>query len=611
MTDNSPDTNDGWLPLTCSFCQARFRIRTEYAHLRGRCPACGFRIAAPYPKPYEAPLTTSDSDEPLGLLPVDDEWPEPGRLEEREPGPVYALDAPPVIPAASEVSDEPDAGGDVYMLADDKPVAQAPAVPVEGPAVTPYKFADQIGETPPPPPPVELAPAPALPQSQGDQLPVVELAPAAKPVKSPAPPKPEPPAIPTQPPAPAPANIIDALFQEPPPAPAPVPTAPGIPVATYAASIPVADFASAEAGAPPPKAKPAPAREPVKEIKPEALTKRQKPDAERARPKAEPGEKKRAKDRPQPTDASPTEKESASSGGSPPSDASYTYQLNSAELAPVRAGVPKRPFVEGVFGFPWRPSSLGPLLWIAAGLMILAVQGRLIMLCLEAGLVGKLALAFVCLSMLWVVIWTCSYASVCLLAVVQDTANGGDEVGWPEGSWRDWFFPFLRVAWIGFFSGLVGGVLSLVAFCLPPTAVLLVVIPPMFLIMLLSSMAGDSWFTLVSGKVLDQLGRRLPETIGVAVGSIILFAITTGAAFATVGYAWFLAPVTGLVGSACWLLYGRLVGRLGWVITHTERKKRRRKKKKRKGEEAPDEAREADAVQTPEDADRVAESDWA
>jgi hypothetical protein len=195
--------------------------------------------------------------------------------------------------------------------------------------------------------------------------------------------------------------------------------------------------------------------------------------------------------------------------------------------------------------------------------------------------------------------------------VVQDTANGGDEVGWPEGSWREWLFPFLRLAWIGFFAGLFAGVLSLIAFCLPPTAVFLVVMPPAFLVMLLSSMAGDSWFALISGKVLDQLGRRSLETIGVVFGSVILAAITTGAAIATVGYLWFLAPLTGLVASACWLLYARLVGRLGLVMTRTERKKRRKKKKKRKDAEAPDDEKPAETAEPFEEWRPVAESDWA
>ena len=618
MIDKRPETTDGWVPLTCSYCQARFRVREEYAHLRGRCPSCSFRIAAPFPKPYEPPSAASDSDEPLGLVPVEDEWPEPARLEEREVGPVYGLDAPHVIPAPSQIEDEPDPEGMVYKLADDRPAVAPVAKRDEGPAVTPYKFTDQIGETPPAIPPESLS-TPTRATSESGQLPLVELAPPPEPAKEPGtPPKSEtaqpPTPIPLQPTTPQPANMIDALFQDTPSAPAPkpadpVPTAAGIPVATYAESIPMADFASPEDSGQPPRAKPFPAKEPRRDKSGSSATLR-KLETDTADEKPAAGERKRKKDRSEPADSSPTEKEPVSSAGSPPSDASYTYRLNPAEEAPIRADAPRRPFAEGVFNFPFRPTSIGPLLWIAAGFMVLAIQGRLIMACLDAGLVGKLGLAFVALSMLWVVIWTCSYASACFLAIVQDTANGGDEVGWPEGSWRDWFFPFLRLAWIGLWCGLLCALLTLITCGISPTGVALVVMPPAFLVMLLSSMAGDSWFTLVSGKVLDQLGRRIVETIGVIVGSIILLAITTGAAIGAVVYLVLLAPIAGLVASACWLLYGRLVGRLGWVITHSERKKRRKKKKKRQALGALADDKDGDAQETPKEARPVAESDW-
>src|SRR5262249_55428929 len=187
MIDKRPETTDGWVPLTCSYCQAKFRIKEEYAHLRGRCPSCGFRIAAPYPKPYEPPAAASDSDEPLGLLPVEDEWPEPGRLEEREVGPVYGLDAPHVIPAPSQLAEEPDPEGAVYELAAKTPAATAAQGPAEGPVVTPYKFADQIGETPTAPPPTDGFPSPSVLQMGSDQLPLVELAPPPKPATPPTP----------------------------------------------------------------------------------------------------------------------------------------------------------------------------------------------------------------------------------------------------------------------------------------------------------------------------------------------------------------------------------------------------------------------------------------
>jgi hypothetical protein len=42
-----------------------------------------------------------------------------------------------------------------------------------------------------------------------------------------------------------------------------------------------------------------------------------------------------------------------------------------------------------------------------------------------------------------------------------------------------------------------------------------------------------------------------------------------------------LAPVAGLVWSACLLIYGRVLGRVGWVLTQTKAKKRKKKRRRK------------------------------
>lgn len=70
-----------WLSFTCPFCKAHLRIKEVYAHMRGRCPECGGRIEALKPPPLLPAPTLSESDEPLGLLPIEEEWPEPAQLD--------------------------------------------------------------------------------------------------------------------------------------------------------------------------------------------------------------------------------------------------------------------------------------------------------------------------------------------------------------------------------------------------------------------------------------------------------------------------------------------------------------------------------------------------
>jgi hypothetical protein len=79
MSNASPKSVDSWLELECPRCRASLRIKSAYAHMRGRCPNCGKAIEAPRPAPPPAPVSF-DSDEPLGLVPIEEEWPEPAQM---------------------------------------------------------------------------------------------------------------------------------------------------------------------------------------------------------------------------------------------------------------------------------------------------------------------------------------------------------------------------------------------------------------------------------------------------------------------------------------------------------------------------------------------------
>ncbi len=114
-----------WLSFTCPLCKTGLRIKSVHAHLRGRCPECGGRIEALRPGAGALPGLT---EEP-GLLPIEEEWPEPAQIEEMETSPAYG-----VADAAAHWSDKSaapaDFGGESYSLAD---AQMAPARPIREP----------------------------------------------------------------------------------------------------------------------------------------------------------------------------------------------------------------------------------------------------------------------------------------------------------------------------------------------------------------------------------------------------------------------------------------------------------------------------------------------
>src|SRR6516225_6223739 len=95
-----------WLSLSCPSCKVGLRIKSAYAHLRGRCPECGCRIEAPRPQAAGPARASAASPANLGLVPIDEEWPEPARLQGEE-RPAYDFATSPLVAPVPKPPDLP------------------------------------------------------------------------------------------------------------------------------------------------------------------------------------------------------------------------------------------------------------------------------------------------------------------------------------------------------------------------------------------------------------------------------------------------------------------------------------------------------------------------
>ncbi len=168
-----------WLSLTCLGCHVRFRIKAAYAHLRGRCPECGLRIEPPRPLSKATKPDILDSDEPLGLVELEPEWPEPGRIEdEQEPEEYTVGKGPGPWIEDSRPKPEPAASSDIFAVADK--VATPPAPPPPPPDIDIMAMVEE--ETAPTPAAPQVVPPPAAKLSEAELNPIREGPPPKRPL---------------------------------------------------------------------------------------------------------------------------------------------------------------------------------------------------------------------------------------------------------------------------------------------------------------------------------------------------------------------------------------------------------------------------------------------
>lgn len=276
----------------------------------------------------------------------------------------------------------------------------------------------------------------------------------------------------------------------------------------------------------------------------------------------------------------------------------------------IRQPLPRvGPLAEGIYTFPARPANLAVWLLLAFGLTVLALIG-----CGLHGLIGLMYSVgeksdFTGPSMIifrggWNVFTSlCVFAllfslhpAACFLRVVEETAAGIDEVGWPKDPWYEYLGNCLHLLWlIAFCLAIAFLALALAAVALPLTrawwwSLALTLAWLLFPIVLLSTLAGGAWWTLFDLRVLAGLARKPIVASFLYVNGLLIYVPCVVLGYFTIlEFNWFLVPLIGFVWPTALLSYARVLGRTGFVLTH-EGKKKSGKKKRKKATEEDDEA---------------------
>ena len=238
-----------------------------------------------------------------------------------------------------------------------------------------------------------------------------------------------------------------------------------------------------------------------------------------------------------------------------------------------------------MFNFPFYPGVWQRWLAMSAALVVVA---QVVIPCLrllgvldDAGASGGMILGLVMgVPSLLLILIGVGYVSACLLAVIEDTANGCDQVQeWPESDWRDWAWT-LRLPLVAGFGSLLAasamkqltGQWNLVA-GLPAMVV--------FPIMVLSMLESGSAAAPISGAILKSCLRfRGAWLLFYAETAPILLVLTWVYRFAAPKNLTVALLIDAPLTIAVLLIYSRLMGRLAWTTAW--------------GEEEPDEDAEPD-----------------
>jgi hypothetical protein len=191
------------------------------------------------------------------------------------------------------------------------------------------------------------------------------------------------------------------------------------------------------------------------------------------------------------------------------------------------------------------------------------------------------AIVFVCLlaGFSLFCIATAGYAANCFLIAVEQTAAGIDETTWPDEPLVDWLGKVLFLFWmVAFWLVPTGFLLRFTkdAF-LPGEPVLRFLLPSAFLlwllfpISLLSALSAQSRLVFFRPAILGGLLRCFPSVVFFYAVTLVLLGVTAAAlALGLRNGGMVMGPVAAFVTATTLLIYGRLLGRVAWLLNQLE-----------------------------------------
>jgi hypothetical protein len=285
----------------------------------------------------------------------------------------------------------------------------------------------------------------------------------------------------------------------------------------------------------------------------------------------------------------------------PPDEADEPLEDRYDPARLVRRRRPPRPEAgaaslwQGTFSFPWLPSNVRAWILFGVGFSLTAFMGAVVrhttLLYQEAPEFGQ-NIYFRALILFWkgvvlFFLWTGFYAGGYFLATVQDTASGQDKTAWPQDTIGEKLLTLLYLIWVAAFAAVPAAPLVMaLRYALDrasqagvPFDPLVLKVGPVILVAPWVLVLTFPWFFLATQATQSLVGFwhgglirglfRWPGLLAVFyLASFLLMVPCYLLWLATVfGLQYYLVPLTGFITSAAVLIYGRLLGRVGGIVS--------------------------------------------
>jgi hypothetical protein len=270
------------------------------------------------------------------------------------------------------------------------------------------------------------------------------------------------------------------------------------------------------------------------------------------------------------------------------------------ETEPDRPPLPAFPLWQGVYTYPFSLNALGRWIMLGVGFTIVAMLAAALHYCIhlyQTTILARLisyAIILIVKAFMLDLIFTLSFAASYFLAVLENSAYGGDKTDWPGEMLMERLGRVVYLFWI-----VVVGAVPVMLLGIPLSELIdsefawtVLIIPAViiFPLPLLNSLANGSAWLVWNADLMRSLFRKPLMLVSLWVGSaalalpcaLLVYFVAIDMDFEDTSLNFALTPVAGFVWSAAVFIYGRLLGRVVLLATEGEGKKRKKRKKRKK-----------------------------